>query len=123
MNVRWYKALEAFHERGVIMQHNAWQPVLDAYKVPVWAVLESQHHDENIRPHQLEKALEQLHTHPDALLWGNRRHANRALEWLHQHQQSGHATLVYFDPLGDCGATWLQLMQANLDLLEKASTP
>ena len=123
MNIRWYKALEAYHARGVIMQHNAWQPVLAAYKVPVWTVLESQHHDENIRPHQLEKALNQVRAHPDALLWGNRRHANRALEWLNQHQKSGHAPLVYFDPLGDCGTTWLQLMQANLDLLEKASRP
>ena len=123
MNVRWYKALEVYHARGVIMQHNAWQPVLAAYKVPVWTVLESQHHDENIRPHQLEKALDQLRAHPDALLWGNRRHANRALEWLNQHQESGDAHVVYFDPLGDCGTTWLQLMQANLNLLEKASRP
>jgi len=123
MNVRWYKALETYHERGVIMQHNAWLPVLAAYKVPVWSVLESQHHGDNIGPHQLEKALNQLRVHPDALLWGNHRHVNRALEWLHQHQESGHAPLVYFDPLGDCGTTWLQLMQANLDLLEKASRP
>lgn len=123
MNIRWYKALEVYHERGVIMQHNAWQPVLADYKVPVWSVLESQHHGENIGPHQLEEALNQLRTHPDALLWGNQRHANRALEWLKQHQGSEQTALVYFDPLGDCGTTWLQLMQANLDLLEKASRP
>ena len=124
MNIRWYKALEAYHERGVIMQHNAWQPVLAAYKVPVWAVLETQHHGDDIGPHRLEEALRLLNAHPNALLWGNQRHASRALQWLQEHQSSPQkAQLLNFDPLGDCGSTWLQLMQANLDLLEKASRP
>jgi len=124
MNIKWYKALEAYHERGVIMQHNAWQPALAAYKVPVWAVLETQHHGDDIGPHRLEEALGLLNAHPTALLWGNRRHAGRALQWLQEHQTASEkARLLDFDPLGDCGMTWLELMQLNPDLLEKASTP
>jgi len=123
MNVQWYKALEAYHERGVIMQHNAWLPLLAAYKVPVWSVLESKHHGDNIGPHRLEKALKLLDDHPSALLWGNQRHSGRALQWLQEHQSSSEkAKLLKFDPLGDCGMNWLQLMQRNLNILSGSSS-
>jgi len=112
----WRQALAPYRDHGVIMQHNAWQPALRDYGVPVWSVLESSHQGDAIRPHRLEEALALLRAHPGAILWGNHRHTNRGLQWLQQH--SGQKTrLLYADPLGDCGQTWAQLMQANLDML------
>jgi len=106
-----------FRKDGVIMQHNAWEKVLKAYHVPVWNVLESHHHGDNIRPRRLESALTQLAKHPAAALWGNKRNANRGLEWLNNHREKrGQAAkkLLLLDPLGKCGMNWMQLMQANL---------
>jgi len=114
----WRKALAPYRRTGVIMQHNAWQALMDNYKVPVWSVLESHHHGDNIRPHRLEAALAQLRSHPEALLWGNQQHANRGLQWLQQHAANkSSAALLLFDPLGDCGSTWVQLMHNNLSIL------
>jgi len=122
MNIKWHKALEPYHERGVIMQHNAWQPMLTAYKVPVWSVLESGHHGDDIGPHRLEQALGLLHAHPGAILWGNQQHASRALQWLQEHaSNTAKPRLLLFDPLGECGMTWPQLMQRNLDILKQAA--
>ncbi len=115
-------ALAAYRESGVIMQHNAWAKVLASYAVPIWSVLESQHHGANIRPRRLEAALAQLTKHPNAVLWGNRQHANRGLVWLQQHSAKNSQTatkLLLLEPLGDCSMNWTQLMQANLDRLNK----
>jgi ABC-type Zn uptake system ZnuABC Zn-binding protein ZnuA len=118
----WRKALAPYRDAGAIMQHNAWAPVLQQYGVPVWSVLESGHHGDDIGPHRLEEALGLLHTHPGALLWGNQRHASRALQWLQEHAGNGaRPRLLLFDPLGECGMTWPQLMQRNLDILKQAA--
>jgi len=117
----WRKALAPYREAGAIMQHNAWAAVLQHYGVPVWSVLESGHHGDAIGPHRLEQALGLLQAHSGALLWGNRRHASRALQWLQEHAGNGAwPRLLLFDPLGECGMTWPQLMQRNLDTLRQA---
>jgi len=113
-------ALAPYRKSGVIMQHNAWAKVLESYAVPVWSVLESHHHGANIRPRRLESALAQLGKHPQAILWGNRQHANRGLIWLKKHSAEKSAKerpLLLLNPLGNCDMNWLQLMQANLDSL------
>lgn len=118
VDAAWKKALAPYRKAGVIMQHNAWQAMLQHDGVPVWVVLESGHGAESITPQRLQKALDALNAHPGAVLWGNRRHSDRALRWL-QEQQSGanKARLLILDPIGECGMDWLQLMQRNLDLL------
>jgi len=109
-------ALAPYRKSGVIMQHNAWAKVLKAYAVPIWSVLESQHHGANIRPRRLEAALAQLAKHPKAVLWGNRQHANRGLIWLNKHSAQNGQTrhLLLLEPLGNCSMNWRQLMQNNL---------
>ncbi|HCS12547.1 MAG TPA: manganese-binding protein [Zetaproteobacteria bacterium] len=113
----WIMALAPLYESGVIMQHNAWQTTLREFGVPVWGVLETGHHGDDIGPRQLENALELMRKHPGAVLWGNQRHPDRALYWLREHRGEAEVKLLRFDPLGDCGMTWPQLMQRNLDLL------
>jgi len=120
------QALAPFRKGGVIMQHNAWQKVLAAYNVPVWNVLESHHHGDNIRPRQLESALTQLSKHPTAAMWGNKRSANRGLIWLSKHREKyGQSAkrILLLDPLGQCGMNWIQLMQANLRIIMRGTTP
>lgn len=114
IDVRWQQALAPLRSRGVIMQHPAWQPLLEAAGVPVLAVLESPLHGHEEGPHVLEKALAILKTHPDAWLIGDIRHSNRSLEWLARHADHP-VRLVYLDALGDCGTGWEALMQDNLD--------
>lgn len=118
IDTAWKKALAPYRKSGVIMQHNAWQAMLKHYGVPVWEVLEAGEHGDEIGPHKLEKALAQLREHPGILLWGNRRHTERALQWLQEHRnREQKVRWLRFDPLGDCGMSWTQLMQANLDIL------
>lgn len=123
MDGLWDKALAPWRSAGVIMQHNAWQSMLQEHGVPVWSVLENGHHGESIAPHRLEDALNLLHAHPSALLWGNQRHAGKALQWLQEHSDGADTPLLNFDPLGDCGMRWPQLMQRNLDILTQAGRP
>jgi len=121
IDTAWRKALASYRDAGAIMQHNAWQAVLQHYDVPVWSVLETGHHGDEIGPHRLEAALDLLRAHPSSLLWGNRMHVSRALQWLQEHQGPGQkARLLHFDPLGSCGMTWPELMQHNLDILAQA---
>jgi len=111
LETAWKQALEPLRQRGVMMQHPAWRRLLDHFKVPVWEVVESRHHD-SIRPRQLEHALNQLRAHTGALLWGNVHHSNRGLTWLSRHDDG--RTVVRFDALGNCKTEWDQLMRWNI---------
>jgi len=120
------QALAPFQNSGVIMQHNAWQKVLAAYHVPVWSVLESHHHGDNIRPRKLESALAQLIKHPSAALWGNSRSANRGLKWLAKHRKKyrkAQQKILLLNPLGKCSMTWPQLMKENARIIMHVTTP
>jgi zinc transport system substrate-binding protein len=122
VDAAWNRALAPYRKNGVIMQHNAWQAMLKHYGVPVWDVLEAGEHGDEIGPRKLEEALDLLRSHPGVVLWGNRRHTERALQWLQEHRDAGQQALwLHFDPLGDCGMSWTQLMQANLDILGSVS--
>ncbi len=118
LDTAWRQALAPYRKSGVIMQHNAWQAMLQHYGVPVWEVLEAGGHGDEIGPHKLETALGLLRAHPGILLWGNREHSERALQWLRDHQSAARKPrLLVFDPIGDCGTTWAQLMRHNLKIL------
>lgn len=119
----WDDALKPWRTRGVIMQHNAWHAMLMEFNVPVWGVLETGHHGDDIGPRRLENALQLLREHRHAVLWGNQRHPERALKWLQEHQGDTPVRLLRFDPLGDCGMPWPQLMQRNLDILSGRAIP
>lgn len=120
MDASWTKVLAGLRTGGVIMQHNAWQDMLTAHGVPVWSVLENGHHGESISPRRLQRALDLLQAHPGTVLWGNVRHASKGLQWLQEHAGGARPKLISFDPLGDCGMGWKELMQHNLDLLTGA---
>lgn len=117
------RTLAPFRRDGVIMQHNAWAGVFAAYQTPVLAILESSHHGDNIRPHTLERALARMRAHPGVALIGNRRHANRGLQWLDAHRGKAATRngIILLDPLGDCGKPWSALLESNLNILAKAS--
>lgn len=109
----WQAALMSVKQSGVIMQHPAWQRLMNEMDIPVLAVLESGRHGHQHGPHLLEDALEKLKKHPDAWLVADVGHSQRALNWLKQH-----ATLapydITLDALGQCGMSWVELMRANL---------
>jgi len=113
---QWRKVLRAFKSGGVVMQHAAWQEVMNAAGVPVLAVLESRHHGREHGPHMLEHALAALKQHPQALLLGDMHHNNRALEWLAG--RTGRR-IIYLDALGTCDMTWPALMRSNLQRLQE----
>jgi len=118
----WKKAIVPLKSRGVIMQHPAWKGLFLSYDIPVLLVLESEHHDQEQGPHILEEGLRQLTEHPDAILIGDQRHSNRALEWLANHHHGNHP-IVYLDALGACNTPWVTLMQHNLDRLAQSMQP
>ncbi|ATX81144.1 ABC-type Zn uptake system ZnuABC, Zn-binding component ZnuA [Mariprofundus ferrinatatus] len=118
----WRKALAPLHNSGVVMQHPAWKRLMDELNVPVLAVLESGHHGHEHGPHALDEALQTLADHPDALLLQDAAHINRALDWLAA--KSGNNTrMATLNALGDCGSSWDQFMEANLNSLNGALQP
>jgi len=114
MESDWQTALMPVKQSGVIMQHPSWQRLMNEMKVPVLAVLESGRHGHQHGPHLLEKALEKLEKYPDAWLVADIGHNQRALDWLERHAKpSPHR--ITLNALGECGMSWVELMQANLN--------
>lgn len=114
----WQKALQPVASRGVVMQHPSWQHLFEANGVIVHAVLESDKHGHEHGPHALEEAHHTMQEHPDALLIGDIRHSNRTLEWMAR-QHPSDIKPIYLDALGSCDMSWEELMQSNLQKLEK----
>jgi len=114
----WGKQLQKLQNKGVFMQHPAWQGLLESKQVPIWAVLESHQHGHEHGPRHLEKALSTLKQHPDAVLLGSKRHSNRSLEWLNKHQ-GNIKSIITLDALGHCNQPWDKLMRNNLEVLDK----
>jgi ABC-type Zn uptake system ZnuABC Zn-binding protein ZnuA len=110
----WQTALMPVKQSGVIMQHPAWQRLMNDRNIPVLAVLESGRHGHQHGPHLLEDALEKLKKHPDAWLVSDIGHSQRALDWLAQHAKPAPHRIA-LDALGQCGVSWVELMQANLN--------
>jgi len=109
----WQAALSSAKISGVLMQHPAWQGLMQSVGVPVFAVLESAHHGHEYGPHKLEHALNILNSHADAWLLADRSHSNRALDWLARHAAHQHRR-IRLDALGVCGLPWPQLMRQNI---------
>jgi len=103
--------------RGTIMQHPAWVGIFKDLDIPVWAVLESEKHGQELGPHILEHALKEIQDHPQSLLIADKRHSQRALLWLQRHHPE--SRLVTLDVLGSSENTWPTLMQHNLELLQQ----
>ncbi len=114
----WRQTLSTIKKSGVLMEHPAWLGLLQAEQVPVWSVLELHQHGHEQGPKHLEEALELLKAHPDALLLASKRHSNRSLEWLNNHDSNKHKMIV-LDALGSCNQPWNELMRANLEQLQK----
>ena len=110
----WREALAPLRRSGVIMQHPAWQRLMQEMEVPVLTVLESGAHGHEHGPHLLEDALADLNRHPEAWLLGNEGHSQRSLEWLANHATSA-PRRVTLDPLGSCGVPWPEFMRSNLE--------
>jgi len=117
----WAQALLPLQQRGVIMQHPAWQRLFVHYKVPVRAVLEHSHHGDGAAPHQLEAALALLRSALPPLLILEHSHANRMIDWLRQRVPN--ARVVTLDALGHCGQPLNRLLEANLQQLQQISFP
>jgi len=116
----WLVALSKATGSGVLMQHPAWQRLMQYMHVPVLMVLESSRHGHEYGPHKLEQALSALNQHPDAWLLADRGHSNRALDWLAQHaKQTPRRTTL--DALGECGLSWPELMRRNIAQLANMS--
>ena len=118
----WQDLIEKYDlkQRGIMMQHPSWQGLFEALGVPVRGILESEQHGQEYGPRKLEKALATLKQHPDTVLIGDAKHSNRALAWLQKHS---HHPLVKLDAIGKCNTPWMQLMQHNLETLDKALQP
>jgi len=118
----WHTTLEPLKKPGVLMQHPAWQGLMQSMGVTVQAVLESARHGHEHGPHKLEHALATLNQHPDAWLLADSGHSNRALDWLAKH--AGKAPrMVTLNALGTCGMAWTDLMQQNIDRISGQVQP
>jgi len=106
-------AIAPMQKRGVVMQHPSWRRLFQQHDIPVLDVLESDRHGHEHGPRHLEEALAKIEQHQDAVLVGDIRHSNRSLEWISRH--SGRDNILYLDALGQCGESWDELMQRNID--------
>lgn len=116
LDAEWSKTLQTIQKKGAFIQHPAWLGLLKAKHIPVWSVLESEQHGHEHGPKHLEHALTTLKQHPNALLLGSKRHSNRSLEWLNNHQKDK-SNIIKLDALGECNQPWDKLMQENLNQL------
>jgi ABC-type Zn uptake system ZnuABC Zn-binding protein ZnuA len=107
-------------QRGVMMQHPAWQSLFQALGVPIRSTLESAQHGQEFGPRKLEKALNILKQYPSTVLIGSSKHSNRALQWVSKRTPQ---SIIKLDALGTCGESWQHLMQHNLDKLKAALAP
>jgi len=112
----WQHALEPAKKSGVLMQHPAWQRLMQAMGVPVLDVLESGRHGHEYAPRQLEQALKTLNAQPKAWIIADGSHNNRALNWLQSHVEH-QPRRITLNALGTCAQSWPALMQYNLDQL------
>jgi ABC-type Zn uptake system ZnuABC Zn-binding protein ZnuA len=110
----WQTTLMPVKQSGVMMQHPAWQRLMNAMNIPVLAVLESGRHGHQHGPHLLEDALEKLNKHPDAWLVADIGHSQRTLDWLALHAKSAPRRIT-LDAVGQCGTSWIELMRDNLN--------
>jgi len=107
---------------GIMMQHPSWLNLFKALNVPVRDVLESEQHGQEFGPKKLEEAMSILQQQPNTILIGDINHSNRALQWLDKYNNS---PIIKLDALGQCGESWVSLMQRNLSIFKKmtASQP
>jgi zinc transport system substrate-binding protein len=110
----WQTALMPVKKSGVMMQHPAWQRLMNEMNIPVLAVLESGRHGHQHGPHLLEDALAKLNKNPDTWLFADIGHSQRALDWLALHAKPTPHRIT-LDALGQCGMSWVELMRANLN--------
>lgn len=122
IELQWQRVLMPLKNSGVVMQHPAWQPLLQRMGVPVLTVLESAQHGHEHGPHKLEHALATLNTHPGAWLLADHGHSNRALSWLARHSAVP-THQVTLDALGACNMPWRDLMQQNLATIAATTLP
>ncbi|MDX8409490.1 MAG: zinc ABC transporter substrate-binding protein [Mariprofundales bacterium] len=114
---RWQALLLPLKQRGVIMQHPAWQRLFLHYGVPVRAVLEQGGHGHEGSPRTLERALQLLHGANPPLLIAEQSHANRMIDWLHQRVPASQQ--VALDALGRCGQSLIALIADNQQRLAR----
>ncbi len=108
---RWREMLRPLGTRGVIMQHPAWQALLEHYGVPVRAVLEGSEHGHAATPRRLSHALRLLKGDAPPLLIVETSHGNRMIDWLRARVPS--ARVVRLDALGDCSESLDALIARN----------
>jgi len=118
----WRTVLTVVKVTGVLMQHPAWQSLMQSMDVPILAVLESTHHGHEMGPHKLESALTTLNQHRDAWLLSDRGHSNKALDWLAQHADQP-VRRITLDALGACGLPWPELMHRNMAQFSAQTQP
>ncbi|MDQ6950152.1 MAG: zinc ABC transporter substrate-binding protein [Mariprofundales bacterium] len=118
---RWRQLLQPLKQRGVIMQHPAWQRLFVHYGIPVRAVLELSHHGHEASPRMLEKTLKLLRGANPPLLVAEVSHTNRMLDWLHTHAPK--SQMVTLNALGSCGQPLLSLIADNQQILARMLEP
>ncbi len=109
---QWRAALAPARKDGVILQHPAWRPLLEAAGVPVHLTLESGAHGAMPGPRKLDAALRLVRRHPGIWLIGESNHDNRALDWLARH--APRARRLDLDAIGRCGEPLSALWRRNL---------
>jgi len=116
LQLAWKNRLTSYRKTGFIMQHPAWQGLMDDLDIPVWMVLEKFQHGHELGPKRLERAMHLLSSRPGIRLLGDTRHSNRALFWLAQHGKVPEPTLL--DAVGNCSIGWKEMMQKNMAWLK-----